>query len=404
MPRQLRSAQLETRNSRSKLPKQSKPHWFTVAPGISLGYRAGPGSWNVRAADGVGSNWIKSFGIADDHEDADGIDILDFWQACDKAKQLARGKGTDSGKPATVAEALDDYGGDLAVRNAGATNASVPRRHLTPALLARPVGLLTVRDLRSWRNALAKDMKASTINRINRALKAALNLAASQDARIISRAAWTTGLASLPEADISASNLVLSDEQCRAVVAAAYEIGMEFGIYTEVHAVSGARSSQIALLDVDDLHAGAKPLLMVPSSLKGRGRTARTRKPTPISPSLAQRLKRLAAGRPAGEPLLTMPNGSRWNAMAHQRLFAAAARASALPVGATIYCLRHSAITKALLAGVPTRLVAASFDTSVQMLERTYSKNIASHGDDLMRRVVLDADTRAAGNVVPLAR
>jgi hypothetical protein len=90
--------------------------------------------------------------------------------------------------------------------------------------------------------------------------------------------------------------------------------------------------------------------------------------------------------------------------MAHQRLFAAAARASALPVGATIYCLRHSAITKALLAGVPTRLVAASFDTSVQMLERTYSKNIASHGDDLMRRVVLDADTRAAGNVVPLAR
>ena len=144
---------------------------------------------------------------------------------------------------------------------------------------------------------------------------------------------------------------VLSDEQCRAVVAAAYEIGMEFGIYTEVHAVSGARSSQIALLDVDDLHAGAKPLLMVPSSLKGRGRTARTRKPTPISPSLAQRLKRLAAGRPAGEPLLTMPNGSRWKCYgAPARVRRRGARLPALPVGATIYCLRHSAITKALLA------------------------------------------------------
>jgi len=58
----------------------------------------GRGLGTCGAADGVGSNWIKSFGIADDHEDADGIDILDFWQACDKAKQLARGKGTDSGK------------------------------------------------------------------------------------------------------------------------------------------------------------------------------------------------------------------------------------------------------------------------------------------------------------------
>jgi integrase len=172
-----------------------------------------------------------------------------------------------------------------------------------------------------------------------------------------------------------------------------------------VHAVSGARSSQIALLDVDDLHADAKPLLMVPSSLKGRNRNCRTRKPTPISPSLAQRLKRLATVRAADEPLLTMPNGTRWNAAAHQRLFAAAARAAHLPDGATIYCLRHTAITKALLAGVPTRLVAASFDTSVQMLEQTYSKNIASHGDDLMRRVVFDADAPAADpKVVPLVR
>ena len=37
-----------------------------MASGIALGYRAGPGSWNVRAADDRGSNWIKSFAIADD--------------------------------------------------------------------------------------------------------------------------------------------------------------------------------------------------------------------------------------------------------------------------------------------------------------------------------------------------
>ena len=47
---------------------------------------------------------------------------------------------------------------------------------------------------------------------------------------------------------------------------------------------------------------------------------------------------------------------------------------------------------------------AASFDTSVAMIERTYSKFIADHGDAMMRRAVFDADAPAAGNVVPLVR
>jgi aerobic carbon-monoxide dehydrogenase large subunit len=41
---------LETRTARLKLSVRAKPYWVTVAPGISLGYRAGPGSWNVRGA------------------------------------------------------------------------------------------------------------------------------------------------------------------------------------------------------------------------------------------------------------------------------------------------------------------------------------------------------------------
>ena len=69
-----------------------------------------------------------------------------------------------------------------------------------------------------------------------------------------------------------------------------------------------------------------------------------------------------------------------------------------------MYCLRHTAITRALLAGVPVRLVASSFDTSVAMIEKTYSKFIADHGDAQMRRAVFDADAPAAGNVVPLVR
>ena len=156
------------------------------------------------------------------------------------------------------------------------------------------------------------------------------------------------------------------------------------------------------MLDVGDLHAGKEPKLMMPSSLKGKNRRTRTRKPIPIAPSLAKRLKVAAAGRGPGEPLLVL-KGERWqNSSAHRRLFISAANSAGLPDGATIYALRHTAITRALLAGVPVRLVASSFDTSIAMLEKTYSKNIAHHGDDLMRRSLFDADAPAAGNVVSI--
>ena len=68
-----------------------------------------------------------------------------------------------------------------------------------------------------------------------KALKAALNLAASQDDRITNAKAWTVGLSAIPEPDDTDSNLVLSDDQRRAVVASAHDISPEFGIYVEVH-------------------------------------------------------------------------------------------------------------------------------------------------------------------------
>jgi hypothetical protein len=49
--------------------------------------------------------------------------------------------------------------------------------------------------------------------------------------------------------------------------------------------------------------------------------------------------------------------------------------------------------------------VADMYNTSVTMLERTYSRFIADHSDALTRRALLDtAEPAAAGNVVPLGR
>jgi hypothetical protein len=70
--RKTRSTELETRAARLRLPIRKKPYAVRIAPGIRLAYRRNEtaGSWSVIVADGAGSSWMKSFGLADDHEDA----------------------------------------------------------------------------------------------------------------------------------------------------------------------------------------------------------------------------------------------------------------------------------------------------------------------------------------------
>jgi hypothetical protein len=51
---------------------------------------------------------------------------------------------------------------------------------------------------------------------------------------------------------------------------------------------------------------------------------------------------------------------------------------------------------------VPVRLVAVSHDTSVGMIERTYSRYIGDHADHLLRAALLDtAAAIADSNVIP---
>jgi hypothetical protein len=57
-----------------------------------------------------------------------------------------------------------------------------------------------------------------------------------------------------------------------------------------------------------------------------------------------------------------------------------------------MYALRHSNIVRQLLAGVPVRVVAVNHDTSVAMLERTYSRHIGDHADALVRGALLDTN------------
>src|SRR5215831_19018544 len=92
MARSIRSSALETRSARLRLPVAKKPVFVKLEPGIGLGYRRNKtaGTWVARVADGRGGNWTQALGVADDFQDADGSNVLDFWQAQDRARMVAR--------------------------------------------------------------------------------------------------------------------------------------------------------------------------------------------------------------------------------------------------------------------------------------------------------------------------
>jgi hypothetical protein len=69
----------------------------------------------------------------------------------------------------------------------------------------------------------------------------------------------------------------------------------------------------------------------------------------------------------------------------------------------TAYSLRHSSIVRALLCSVPARVVAATHDTSVKMIEKHYSRYITEYSDDHARAALLQHEPPSGDNVVALA-
>jgi integrase len=162
-------------------------------------------------------------------------------------------------------------------------------------------------------------------------------------------------------------------------------------------AVTGARPSQARRLRVEDLRDHpVRPKLMMPKSAKGGDRNRSEKKlerySVPITAQLAAKLRVAARGRADHAPLLLQADGSPWGdnpgAGYHRDVKKIVAAIGADP-NATMYALRHSSIARMLLQNVPIRLVASLHNTSVAMIERTYSKYITEYSDGVSRKALL---------------
>jgi integrase len=416
MARKVRNSLLESRSARLRLAPRRKPYSGpSLGRGMALLYRRNKtnGSWVAKVSDGHGAYWTKAFAEADDFDASDGKNILSFYEAQDIAKKLARrqpGDVGDDSRPATLAEALDAYERDLEARGGSVYNARHPRSHLPSVLLSKPVQLLEAKELNQWRNSLlAKGLKPSSVVRYCKSLRAALNLAASHDARIQNKSAWEVGLEALPDATV-ARNVILDDATVCRFINASYACDRKLGLLLHVLAESGARPSQATRLLVEDLHGGAKARLSVPRSAKGgsknRGARKHERVNVPITPALAAKLKLAAKDRPGDAPLLLQADGQPWGDRPsddYREDIAEIVQGLGLGSETTLYALRHSSIVRQLLRGVPIRIIAATHDTSVAAIEKHYSKYIADHSDDLSRAALLDHKPPGGDNIVSIA-
>jgi integrase len=427
MARTIRDAALETRTARSRLKSRGKPYWRSIDPGLHLGYRKGKtgGRWVARFYLGDEQYRVETLdGIADDAQDADGGNVLSYVQAQQRAREVFKARGGAAAAPLTIGAALDEYQADLAARDGDVNNVSRLRGHLPADWLKRAVASLTADELKKWRNELRKTMAAASINRVGNSLRALLNLAA--DNHGLKERPWGTGLASIPGATQS-NNVVLNEATVRAIVANSYlstmkgaeqikddvarrkveeearQFAAAFGLFVEICAITGARPIQVSRLTVADLPEQGEPRLMMPSSKKGKGEKKITRRPVPISRDLMVRLRETAGDRSGKAPLLIKPSGKLWGKSDHTRPFARAAKMAGVdPDEVSIYALRHSSIVRQIKANVPLRIIAATHDTSVAMIERHYSECITDHADEMTRAAMLDFSTPAEGNLVKM--
>jgi hypothetical protein len=111
LARRVKNRDLETREARRPLKARGKPYWQSIGKGLHLGYRKNQtgGVWVVRRYIGEQAYKLERIAIADDAEDANGENVLDFWQAQEVARGARLIPATAGIGGYTVANAVRDY-------------------------------------------------------------------------------------------------------------------------------------------------------------------------------------------------------------------------------------------------------------------------------------------------------
>jgi hypothetical protein len=156
MSRRVRDKDVETRGARAALKARGKPYWRAIGLGLHLGYRKGRrgGVWVVRRYLGERAYKVETIALADDTEDADGTEILDFWQAQEAARNMRQGK--IKAGATTVKDAVAAYLEHLQGRASWRDAKKRLEAFVLPEFGQKQVAELDADAIRKWHRGIAK--------------------------------------------------------------------------------------------------------------------------------------------------------------------------------------------------------------------------------------------------------
>lgn len=155
MARRVKDRNLDSRDARRKLKASGRPYWRAIGKGLHIGYRKGKtgGAWVVRRYLGGQTYKLETIAEADDILDADGSDVLDFWQAQEVARHLRQAPRRGSYK---VKDAISDYLNHLEGRASYHDSKKRFEAFVLPVFGSKKVDELAADDIRNWHRAIAK--------------------------------------------------------------------------------------------------------------------------------------------------------------------------------------------------------------------------------------------------------
>jgi len=397
MARLKRDARLETREARGRLKVAHEPYWRSIHPGLFIGYRKGKrgATWWVRKLDG--KTYIKQrLGIADDHADADGIEVLDYKQAHKAALAFGEAEHVRARRrDPTVGDVMHDY---LAAHRARSSSPKETERavgaHILPAFADRPVSRLTTAELRRWHESLANSpprkrgkpdeaadlndpevrrRRKSTANRVLTILKAGLNHA------------WREGLPVDPEVwrrvkpfdKVEAAKVRYLDhaEAQRLLNACdpAFRALVRGALYT------GARYGELGRLQVKDYHADSGTLY-VAESKSGKPRYI------PLTDEGRAFFSQQVAGKNGKDRIFTRENGEPWCKSHQHKPMRAACESAKITPPIGFHDLRHTYASMLAMRGVPLQVIAEALGhADTRMTSKHYAHLAHSYVADTIR-------------------
>src|SRR5713226_1004261 len=361
MARTVSSKELASRTSRRSLPI-GRRIWMLLSSGRTLGYRKGSkgGVWLARYYD-AGFRKEEKLGLADDILDAEGVRVLDFAQAQEKARTwfltataISTGQQVFQRGGYTVEQCCLDYLQHLQHRGAP------DHRHtkydldayVIPKVGSLQVTKLTRPKLEQWRADIAasprrtsrkreqenephvqteEDLRKrrATANRIMRRLRAALNLALEEGRVSANPMAWKVS----PFENVEVARAIfLSEKDQRAFVKACaeeknFQCLVRAGLYT------GARYGELGRLGVGDFNPSAGTLFIA----KSKGGQQRY---VHLDPEAARFFREVSSNRDLSETMFLRASGESWAKDSQKKLMRrACARAEIKRFG--FHQLRH---------------------------------------------------------------